>query len=137
MLSGKPHDFTVDFYTLGCLIYEMTTGFPPFYSKDRARMNRSIMNNPPTFSSIISPECQDLISWLIEKNPLDRPQSFDMLRRHKWFRGVKWQRLMDRTAIPPWVPSLDKCHYNPRFTSLAIDGSQVSATASEVQSVVY
>lgn len=32
MLFGQPHDFTVDFYTLGCLIYEMTCGYPPFYS---------------------------------------------------------------------------------------------------------
>lgn len=57
MLNSKPHDFTVDFYTLGCLIYEMVTGFPPFYSRDRQRMNRGIKFNEPEFPSTISPEC--------------------------------------------------------------------------------
>lgn len=36
MLSGKSHDFTVDFYTLGCIIYEMIAGFPPYFSKDKS-----------------------------------------------------------------------------------------------------
>ena len=35
MLLGKPHNKTVDFYTFGCLIYEMICGFPPFYSHNK------------------------------------------------------------------------------------------------------
>ena len=32
MIRGDSHNKTVDFYTLGCLLYEMICGFPPFYS---------------------------------------------------------------------------------------------------------
>lgn len=35
---GKP----VDWWTLGCLIYELLTGLPPFYSNDRKQLFDSI-----------------------------------------------------------------------------------------------
>ena len=42
MLLGNPHDVTVDFYTLGVFMYEMISGLPPFYQKDKSKMNHSI-----------------------------------------------------------------------------------------------
>lgn len=35
MLYGLEHDRSVDFYTLGCLMYEMLIGFPPFHSVNK------------------------------------------------------------------------------------------------------
>ena len=34
MLMGLEHTFTTDWWALGCLIYEMTVGIPPFYDKN-------------------------------------------------------------------------------------------------------
>ena len=34
MLIRKGHTFTLDFYCLGALLYELVLGIPPYYSLD-------------------------------------------------------------------------------------------------------
>ena len=34
MILREGHDFSIDFYTLGCFLYEMVIGIPPYYNAD-------------------------------------------------------------------------------------------------------
>jgi len=65
MLLGNSHNKTIDFYTLGCLLYEMICGFPPFYSQNREEIMEGIKYREVDFPLNVSDDCQDLIKWLL------------------------------------------------------------------------
>lgn len=44
MLTRAGHSFTIDYYCVGALLYELVTGLPPFYSKDHDEIYNSILN---------------------------------------------------------------------------------------------
>jgi serine/threonine protein kinase len=44
MINGSGHDETLDWWTLGVLIYEMLIGIPPFYNKNKHKMYYMIEN---------------------------------------------------------------------------------------------
>ena len=47
ILLGATYGYSVDFYTLGVLLYEMIVGLPPHYSEDKLKMYRDITTKDP------------------------------------------------------------------------------------------
>jgi len=46
MIKGSGHDHTLDWWTLGILVYEMIVGIPPFYNSNKNKMYYLIENGP-------------------------------------------------------------------------------------------
>jgi serine/threonine protein kinase len=46
IIKGTGHDKSVDYWSLGALLYEMLSGAPPYYSKNREEMFKSILTKP-------------------------------------------------------------------------------------------
>ena len=108
VLARKGHGFAVDWWGLGALLYEMLTGLPPWYSRDRQKMFASIRNDPLVIPNYVAPEIQSLIIGLLDKDPKSRlggcGEDAKEIKGHSIFRYVGWDQLYEKRVIPPWKP---------------------------------
>ena len=62
VLLRQGHGRAVDWWSLGALLFEMLTGLPPFYSRNRQTMFEKIMQADLQCPECVSPVAQDLLS---------------------------------------------------------------------------
>jgi hypothetical protein len=62
IISRSGHGTAVDWWSLGMLLYEMLTGLPPWYTKDRKQLYESLKSAPLEFPSYLSPRACSFIS---------------------------------------------------------------------------
>ncbi len=86
-----------DLYSLGCMLYEMVCGRPPFLGDDPVAIIGQHLNTPPVAPSWHRPDCppglEALLLRLLEKEPQKRPASAREL-------GALLQSLRDGSALP-------------------------------------
>jgi len=65
LLHGKGYTKTVDWWTLGVLLYEMLCGLPPFYDENVNIMYHKILYDPLRFPDDIDPKAKSLLIAVI------------------------------------------------------------------------
>lgn len=80
MLDKQPQTFKVDVWALGILLYEMLHGTPPFKSKNVKQLSRMITKNEYFIESFVSTTAHSLILSILQENPNDRPNIFEILK---------------------------------------------------------
>jgi serine/threonine protein kinase len=88
ILLKQGHGKPVDWWTFGCILYEMLTGYPPFYDKNRNELFTKIKNHAIKMPSNISPALKDLMGKLFIKDPKLRLGSGKLSIYILIFRGL-------------------------------------------------
>uniref|UniRef100_A0A162APA8 non-specific serine/threonine protein kinase n=1 Tax=Daucus carota subsp. sativus TaxID=79200 RepID=A0A162APA8_DAUCS len=101
MIQGKGHDFAVDSWCLGVMLYEMLYGSTPFKGINRKETYYRILAKSPDLVGEMTP-LRDLIGKLLEKDPKQRI-SIQKIKAHEFFVGVDWSLVLDVTR-PPFIP---------------------------------
>jgi serine/threonine protein kinase len=130
VLNGRnKYDKTVDFWSLGIMLFDMLTGSPPFIGGNRKKIMETIMNKKPVFPRYIIATTKDLLIKLLKKDPRVRlgSKKDDDIKKHNYFKNMNWTKLFDKEIDPPFVPefkdSNDTSHFDDEFTSLPISES--------------
>lgn len=124
LIKERSYGKGCDWWSFGCVIYEMLTGHPPFYSKDRKQMFDDIRVKEAKFYDFHSAEAKDLLQQLLIKNPDDRLQDPLMIMKHPFYAGVDWDQLMLRQISTPYTPVLndptDTSHFDTQQTGIPL-----------------
>lgn len=73
---GHTVDARSDLYGVGMLLYEMLSGSSPFKAQEVTEMlAKQITEPPPPLPESVAPRLRDLVLWLLQKDPDERPES--------------------------------------------------------------
>ncbi|XP_063067716.1 G protein-coupled receptor kinase 5 [Engraulis encrasicolus] len=112
VVQNKEHGFSADWWGLGCLIYEMTEGSPPFRAHkervDRKDVEKRVMETQEKYSFRFEPGAKSICTKLLAKDPSERLgcQSDDAaeVKAHPFFADINF-RLMEAGMLkPPFEP---------------------------------
>ena len=88
------YDYTVDIWSLGCCLYEIVVGEPPF--RDPYEAQTQELRHKEYFSSNL----KNLLNGLLVKNPAKRFTLQDA-KSHPFFKGINWEKILDQSAKAP------------------------------------
>ena len=79
----KAYDYKCDIWSLGCILYEMTSLHVPFLGLDMQELYQNIMSlKYSPIPKCYSKELGEIIKIILNKNPIDRPSTKELLN-HK------------------------------------------------------
>lgn len=110
VVSTKPYNKSVDWWSFGVLIYEMLAGYTPFYDSNTIKTYENILNAPVRFPPFFHSDAQDLISKLITRDLSQRlgnlQNGSEDVKNHPWFSEVVWEKLLCKNIETPYEPPI-------------------------------
>jgi serine/threonine protein kinase len=145
ILSDDGYDNSVDWWSLGCVMYEMLVGKAPFRIPKGSYLSADLYKKKITIPEFITDEAKDLISNLLIPNPKKRlgygPDGAKKIKEHPYFEGINWDDAWNKKLEPPFVPNLrdetDLKYFDKMFTEEKIEGSKVSEVPSSIANSDY
>ncbi|OQD75762.1 hypothetical protein PENDEC_c006G03295 [Penicillium decumbens] len=112
VLKGEQYDFTVDYWSLGCMLFEALAGYPPFagatvdetwqnLKRWQKVLRKPVYEDPNYF---LSRRTWDLITKLVAAKDT-RFKTIQEIHAHDYFAEVNFDKLREQRA--PFVPELD------------------------------
>ncbi|XP_023812853.1 protein kinase C zeta type isoform X2 [Oryzias latipes] len=118
ILRGEDYGFSVDWWALGVLMFEMMAGRSPFdIITDNPDMNTEeylfqvILEKPIRIPRSLSVKAASVLKGFLNKDPKERlgcqvQTGFTDIKSHTFFRSIDWQQLEKKEMTPPFKPQI-------------------------------
>ncbi|CAK7564930.1 MAG: cAMP-dependent protein kinase catalytic subunit [Sporothrix epigloea] len=109
VVSNKGYNKSVDWWSLGILIYEMLCGYTPFWdSGSPMKIYENILKGKVKYPVYLHPDAQNLLESLITPDLTKRLGNLyggpEDVKNHAWFSEVTWDRLARKDIDAPYTP---------------------------------
>ena len=112
IVMSKGYDKSVDYWALGCLVYELFLARTPFQADYTTKIFQNICASERslTFSSKMSPAHVSLVKKLLIVNPVFRLGNLsggvDDIINDPFFDGFNWKGIEAQTVKAPFIPPI-------------------------------
>ena len=129
ILLGSGYDYSVDYYTLGVLLYEMLVGLPPHYNEDKMQMYKDITMKVPVIPRVLPDDARDILERLLQIQPENRlgmgPEGIEEIKRHDFFKEIDWTAVSRKAPQPnrkrlPLEVNILESNFDRQYTRLPI-----------------
>ncbi|XP_049849577.1 uncharacterized protein LOC126319917 [Schistocerca gregaria] len=123
VLAKNGYGCEIDWWSIGCLFFELTMGVPPFFADTVEGVFYNIGHWETKLPEVLrqcdqslSPESLDLITILLCKfESRAKLRGIENFKHHPYFKNISWDNLYSHT--PPFVPILrdieDTSYFQP------------------------
>lgn len=107
IIRGEGYGYSADYWSLGCVLFELLTGFPPFYRSSDCDNQRllfhRIQHTELSIPGYVSPNARGLLRELLNKDDTHRMNASTILE-HPFFGTILWSELLNKQVKPPILP---------------------------------
>uniref|UniRef100_A0A8C7HF97 3-phosphoinositide-dependent protein kinase 1 n=1 Tax=Oncorhynchus kisutch TaxID=8019 RepID=A0A8C7HF97_ONCKI len=140
-----------DLWALGCIVYQLVAGLPPFRAGNEYLIFQKIIKLEYEFPEKFFPKAKDLVEQLLSLDPSKRigceeMGGYDPLRGHPFFETISWGDLHVQTPpkLTPYLPAMSEddedCYGNyddllSQFSSMQVAQSSSSHSLSTPETI--
>ncbi|KAH7049744.1 kinase-like domain-containing protein [Linnemannia elongata] len=124
ILTSQGYDYGVDYWSLGCILFEFLCGYSPFQAEDtrqtcvnvwhwRRVLKRPVYDTEENMEFNLTDEAWDLMTRLITDRE-ERYTTLQQVKDHPWFAGLDWTKLRNMKAsfVPVLSTPMDTSYFD-------------------------
>ena len=123
VMNYQNHSFTVDYYAIGIICYELMMGVRPYTGENKNIIKEKILAKQVMIKAHEIPngwskEAADFINNLIQRKPNARLgyKGINEIKQHQWFNGLNWKDLYNMKIEAPFIPP-DENNFDIKYLS--------------------